>query len=63
MPLTHQRHDGKPNSNRIRIVHPDRLIELIGGATMLRMLLRPDEKLDDTSVDQTTAIVVHGVRR
>ena len=24
-------------------VDPDRLIELIGGATMLRMLLRPDE--------------------
>ena len=42
-------------------VDPDRLIELIGGATMLRMLLRPDEKLDDAWVDQTTAIVVHGV--
>lgn len=42
-------------------VNPDRLIELIGGATMLRMLLRPDEKLDDAWVDQTTAIVVHGV--
>jgi AcrR family transcriptional regulator len=44
-----------------RGVDPDRLIELIGGATMLRMLLRPDEKLDDTWVEQTTAIVVHGV--
>ena len=42
-------------------VDPDRLIELIGGATMLRVLLRPDEKLDDAWVDQTTAIVVHGV--
>jgi AcrR family transcriptional regulator len=42
-------------------VNPDRLIELIGGATMLRMLLRPDERLDDAWVDQTTAIVVHGV--
>jgi AcrR family transcriptional regulator len=42
-------------------VDPDRLIELIGGATMLRMLLRPDEDLDDVWVDQTTAIVVHGV--
>ena len=42
-------------------VDPDRLIELIGGATMLRMLLRPDEKLDDAWVDQTAAIVVHGV--
>ncbi|VBA36324.1 TetR/AcrR family transcriptional regulator [Mycobacterium attenuatum] len=44
-------------------VDPNRLIELIGGATMLRMLLRPDEKLDDTWVDQTAAILVHGVTR
>lgn len=42
-------------------VDPDRLIELIGGATMLRMLLYPNDKLDDTWVDQTAAIVVHGV--
>jgi len=44
-------------------VDPDRLIEMIGGATMLRMLLRPDEPLDDAWVERTTAIVVHGVRR
>lgn len=44
-------------------VDPDRLIELIGGATMLRLLSRPDEELDDAWVNQTTAIVVHGVRR
>jgi len=44
-------------------VDPDRLIELIGGATLLRMLLRPDEPLDDAWVDQTTAILVHGVTR
>ncbi|MCV7260255.1 TetR/AcrR family transcriptional regulator [Mycobacterium shimoidei] len=43
-------------------VDPDRLIELIGGATLLRLLLRPDEELDDEWVDQTTAIVVHGVQ-
>jgi AcrR family transcriptional regulator len=42
-------------------VDPDRLIELIGGATMLRMLLYPDRKLTDEWVDQTTAIIVHGV--
>jgi AcrR family transcriptional regulator len=42
---------------------PDRLIELIGGATLLRLLLRPDERLDDVWVQQTTAIVVHGVTR
>ena len=44
-------------------IDPDRLIELIGGATMLRMLLYPDEKLDDAWVHQTTAIIVHGVTR
>ena len=42
-------------------VDPDRLIELIGGATLLRLLLSPDVELDDDWVDQTTAIVVHGV--
>ena len=46
-----------------RDVNPDRLIELIGGATLLRLLLRPDEQLDEEWVDQTTAIVVHGVTR
>jgi hypothetical protein len=42
-------------------IEADRLVEVIGGATMLRLLLRPDDRLDDTWVDQTTAIVVHGV--
>ncbi len=42
-------------------VDPDRLIELIGGATMMRMLLVPEGELDDGWVDQTTAILVHGV--
>lgn len=44
-------------------VDPERLIEIIGGATMLRLLLRPDDVLDDDWVDATTAIVVHGVAR
>jgi len=48
-------------------VHPDvdpaRLIEVIGGATMLRLLLRPQDLLDEAWVDQTAAIVVHGVVR
>lgn len=43
-------------------VHPERLIEIIGGATLLRMLLAPDQDLDETWVDQTTAIVARGVR-
>ncbi|OHV04930.1 TetR/AcrR family transcriptional regulator [Mycobacterium talmoniae] len=42
-------------------VDPDRLVEVIGGATLLRLLVRPDEELDDTWVEQTTAIVVRGV--
>lgn len=42
-------------------VNPDRLIELIGGATMMRLLLAPEDVLDDDWVDQTTAILVHGV--
>ncbi|MGV0791558.1 TetR/AcrR family transcriptional regulator [Mycolicibacterium sp. XJ1819] len=42
-------------------VDPDRLLEVIGGAALLRILLRPDEPLGDDWVDQTTAIVVHGV--
>ena len=42
-------------------VDPDRLVEVIGGATLLRVLLRPDEPLGDDWVAQTTAIVVHGV--
>lgn len=46
-----------------RDVDADRLIELIGGATMLRVLLRPDEPLDGRWVDQTTAIVINGVLR
>lgn len=42
-------------------VDPERLIELIGGATLLRMLLTPGRDLGDEWVEQTTAIVVHGV--
>lgn len=43
-------------------IDPQRLIEIIGGATLLRMLLAPEQELDETWVDQTTAIVVHGVK-
>ena len=44
-------------------IDPSRLIEVIGGATMMRLLLRPDEQLDDDWVDQTAAIVIHGVAK
>ncbi|HZA10678.1 TetR/AcrR family transcriptional regulator [Mycobacterium sp.] len=44
-------------------IEPDRLIEVIGGCTMMRLLLRPDEELDETWVDQTAAIVIHGVAK
>jgi AcrR family transcriptional regulator len=43
-------------------VNPDRLVEVIGGASMLRLLLSPETDLDDDWVDQTAAIVVHGVK-
>ena len=42
-------------------VDPDRLVEVIGGATLLRMLLQPGRPLGDDWVDQTAAIVVNGV--
>jgi hypothetical protein len=42
-------------------IDPDRLVEVIGGATMLRVLLQPGEPLGEDWVTQTTAIVVHGV--
>jgi AcrR family transcriptional regulator len=47
-------------------VHPDvdpaRLIEIVGGATLLRLLLDPGGRLDDAWVDQTAAIISHGVK-
>ena len=47
-------------------VHPDvdpaRLLEIVGGATLLRILLDPGGPLDDTWVDQTAAIIGHGVK-
>ena len=42
-------------------VDPDRLVEVIGGATMLRLLLRPTDDLDANWVAQTAALVAHGV--
>lgn len=42
-------------------VEPERLIEIIGGAAMLRILLIPGISLDDTWVEQTAAIITHGV--
>jgi AcrR family transcriptional regulator len=42
-------------------VDPGRLIEVVGGSTMLRLLLWPDLPLDDAWVDETAAIVVHGI--
>ncbi len=56
--LTHAVRRGEVHAD----VDPDRLIEIIGGATMLRLLLSPDQPLDDAWVAQTTAIVIHGVR-
>jgi AcrR family transcriptional regulator len=43
-------------------IDTNRLVEVIGGATMLRLLLSPETDLDDDWVDGTAAIVVHGVK-
>jgi AcrR family transcriptional regulator len=56
-------HDGFERGEVHADVDPDRLIEIIGGATMLRLLLAPDQDLDAEWVEATTAIVVHGVAR
>jgi AcrR family transcriptional regulator len=42
-------------------IEPERLIEIIGGATLLRILLHPDDELGESWVEETTAIVTHGV--
>jgi AcrR family transcriptional regulator len=42
-------------------VDPERLIEIIGGATLLRLLLDPGGQPDDAWVEQTAAIISHGV--
>ncbi|HEU4363476.1 MAG TPA: TetR/AcrR family transcriptional regulator [Mycobacterium sp.] len=44
-----------------REVDPDRLVEVIGGAALFGLLLRPGGDLGDDWVDQTAAVVVHGV--
>ena len=43
-------------------VDPDRLVELVGGGTMMRLLLIPQVPLDDEWVAQTAAILTHGVK-
>jgi AcrR family transcriptional regulator len=43
-------------------VDPERLIEIIGGATLLRLLLDPNGQQDDDWVEHTAAIVSHGVK-
>ncbi|MCW2730370.1 MAG: transcriptional regulator, TetR family [Mycobacterium sp.] len=43
-------------------VDPGRLIEIIGGATLLRLLLDPGGQQDDAWVEQTAAIISHGVK-
>lgn len=43
-------------------VDPERLIEIIGGATLLRLLLDPSGQQDDAWVEQTAAIISHGVK-
>jgi AcrR family transcriptional regulator len=42
-------------------VDPDALVEIMGGAAMLRLLLRPGEDLDDQWAEQALAIILKGV--
>jgi AcrR family transcriptional regulator len=42
-------------------IDPDRLVDLVGGATLLALLQTPDELAGDTWVDKTTDILLHGV--
>ncbi|MGH3561241.1 MAG: TetR/AcrR family transcriptional regulator C-terminal ligand-binding domain-containing protein, partial [Mycobacterium sp.] len=44
-----------------REVDPDRLLEVIGGATLFALMLRPGTDLTDDWVDRLAVIVVHGV--
>jgi hypothetical protein len=45
-------------------LHPhgraDRIIDLIAGATIMRLMLAPDSHLDDAWMDDISAIVIHG---
>lgn len=42
-------------------VDPDRLVNLIGGATLLALLQAPDDLDNPSWVDRTTDILLHGV--
>ena len=42
-------------------VDPDRLVDLIGGATLLALLQAPGDLADSAWVDNTAAILLHGV--
>ncbi|MDG4664464.1 TetR/AcrR family transcriptional regulator [Mycobacterium sp. 236(2023)] len=42
-------------------VDPDRLVNLVGGATLLALLQTPEDLADTAWVDKTTDILLHGV--
>jgi hypothetical protein len=46
-----------------RDIDADRLLEVIGGATVFGLLLRPGGELADDWVDKIAAIAAHGVLR
>ncbi len=41
---------------------PDRVLEIVAGAVVLRLLLQPGEPIDEVWEDQVVSIVLHGVR-
>ena len=43
-------------------VDPDALIETIAGSTLMALLIRPADRLDDDWVDHTAALLTKGIR-
>ncbi|MDY6996584.1 MAG: TetR/AcrR family transcriptional regulator [Actinomycetota bacterium] len=54
-------HDAVDRGEVRREIDPDRLVDLIGGATLLAVLQTPDALCAPSWVDDTTSILLHGV--
>lgn len=54
-------HDAVERGEVRDCVDPDRLVDLIGGATLLALLQTPDDLARTSWVDNTTDILLHGV--
>ncbi len=55
-------HDAvEPRARCVADVDPDRLVDLIGGATLLALLQTPEDLVGPAWVDDIAAILLHGV--